>query len=43
VYVKRVVGVLLLVDGMEEMSCAKEEVGRVQERNRRVEESDIAD
>lgn len=41
--VERVVGEALVVEGGEEVSCAKEDVGRIHERKRRVEENGIAD
>ena len=41
--IERVVGVGVLVDEREDVSCAKEEVGRIHERNRRVEEYGIVD
>jgi hypothetical protein len=36
-----VVGVGLLVGGSEDVSCAKEEVGRIHERKKRVEENGL--
>ena len=41
--VERVVRVGLLVEGREDASWAKEDVGRIQERKRRFEESGNAD